>query len=211
MKVRFESQADALCSAAADLVKRGFVLGSGGNVSLRQDDVFYISPTGVRLDELSPASLVPVDLNSGRSISTGKGRPSSETPMHRAAYLARPEASCVVHTHSTYAIAYGYRHQYLPATTPDFLVYVAREVPVCPYRTPSTPELGAIVGEGLQSSPAVLMRKHGILVTGEDVAKAFLRTLLIHEAARLALLAGDAFEPLLPDEIAALEAIVYGQ
>ncbi len=184
----------ALCEAAATLVRRGLVLGRGGNVSARAGEWVYISPRGASLEHLQPDRLVPLDLTTGRV--QGTGRPSSEWPMHVAAYRARPEARVVVHCHPPHVIAVASLGQRLPALTPDFLVYMeATSLPTVPYHTPGTSALAQAVEAALAEAPVVLLANHGLLAVGESVEQALTRVFLAEETARIYLLARQVGQP----------------
>ena len=183
------SRLNELIALGSELVKMGLVLGNGGNLSLRQGNKITITRSGARLDQLSPDDFAPVPLNEPHHPAEQRPRPSIETPMHLAAYRTRAAARVVVHCHPVHAIAWAMQAETLPACTPDFVVYVGSSVPVVPYLHPGSEPLAAAVSQALADSPALLLANHGVLVTGESVAQARLRTLLIDETAQICLLA----------------------
>ena len=195
---------DALIALGVELVDRGLVLGSGGNLSLREGDIVYVTRSGAPLHKLTPADFMPVRIDEPYHHPDEHPRPSIETPMHLAAYRTRADARVVVHCHPVHAIAWAMQAETLPAITPDFVVYVNPSIPVVPYLHPGSEPLATAVTRALQENPALLMGNHGVLVTAESVAKALLRTLLIDETAHICLLAAAAgtIRPLEPSEIA---------
>ena len=197
-------QLDALITLGVELVDRGLVLGSGGNLSLRAGDIAYVTRSGARLDHLSPDDFLPVRINGPYHHPGEHPRPSIETPMHLAAYRARVDTLVVVHCHPVHAIAWAMQAESLPACTPDFVVYVGSSIPVLPYLHPGSEPLASAVTQALKDSPALLLANHGVLVTGDSIAKALLRTLLIDEIAHICLLAAAAgkVQPLEPHQIA---------
>jgi L-fuculose-phosphate aldolase len=107
--------AEALLFQGNKLVTAGLVVGSGGNLSGRLPDGegFLITPSGYSLAELTPEQLSVVGLDG--SIAEGQLKPSSEWPMHAAAYNARPDAEYVFHLHpplstTLHAIGQPIRH-----------------------------------------------------------------------------------------------------
>ena len=193
-----------LIALGAELVEMGLVLGNGGNLSLRQGDTVFITRSGASLDQLAPDDFLPVPLPEPYHPSDQRPRPSIETPMHLAAYRAQPDARVVVHCHPVHAIAWAMQAETLPACTPDFVVYVGSGIPVVPYLHPGSEPLAAAVSQALSEHPALLLANHGVLVTGESVVQARLRTLLIDETAHLCLLAAAAgkVRPLEPHQLA---------
>jgi len=201
-----------LIELGRELVAKGLVLGSGGNLSYRDGERMFITRSGALLHQLTPDDFLPVPLNQPYQRPATSPRPSTETPMHLAAYRARPEAQVIVHCHPVNAIAWAMSGQPLPAVTPDFTLYLGPEVPSLPYFLPGSQALADAVTQTLSHSPAVLLGNHGVLVTGEGVDRARLRLYHIDETAAICLKAKAAgfLRPLQPDEIAAILA-VYGQ
>ena len=197
-------QIDELIALGVELVDRGLVLGSGGNLSFRADDIAYVTRSGAPLHRLTAADFMPVPINESYHHPDGHPRPSIETPMHLAAYRTRADARFVVHCHPVHAIAWAMQTDVLPAITPDFAVYVNPSIPVVPYLHPGSASLASAVSQTLQDNPALLLANHGVLVTGDTAAKTLLRTLLIDETAHICLLAAAAgdIRPLQPHEIA---------
>ncbi len=201
-----------LSEAAAELVRRGLVLATGGNVSLRVGEHVYISPTGARLDALRPETFALVHMASGQRLN--EHTPSSELPMHLACYRTRPETVAVIHCHPPHIIALASLGWTLPAMTADFLVYMdTLHLPLVPYITPGTENLAAAVAEKLQEAPVVLLGNHGIIATGPSVQRALDRVLLAEESARIYLLAKQHGQPrvLNEEDWHALREAHYGQ
>ena len=203
---------DELIDLGQELVARGLVLGSGGNLSFRDGDRMFITRSGALLDQLTPDDFLPVALDVPYRRSVIGPHPSTETPMHQAAYLAREDARVIVHCHPVNAIAWAMTGEPLPAVTPDFTLYLGPEVPSLPYALPGSETLARFMRQSLPDCPAALLGNHGVLVTGDDVAKARLRLFHIDETAAICLKAraAGALRPLQPDEIAEIIAI-YGQ
>jgi len=202
---------DELIDLGQKLVASGLVLGSGGNLSYRDDEWMFITRSGAQLHQLTPDDFLPVALDAPWQRPRTSPRPSTETPMHMAAYHARPDARVIVHCHPVNAIAWAMTGEPLPAVTPDFTLYLGPEVPSLPYALPGSETLARFMRQSLPGCPAALLGNHGVLVTGEDVAQARLRLFHIDEAAEICLKARAAgvFRPLQAGEIAEILA-VYG-
>ncbi len=89
------------------LVESGLVIETFGNVSAvdRAAGLLLIKPSGVPYEELTPAHMVAVALDTGRVLG-GDLRPSSDTPTHLELYRT---FSCggIAHSHSPYATAFA--------------------------------------------------------------------------------------------------------
>ena len=87
---------------AASLYNRGLSFGSSGNISVRVDDGWLMTPTGSSMGDLDPARLSLLDPE-GRHISGDA--PTKEAFLHMAMYAKRSGASAIVHLHSTHSVA----------------------------------------------------------------------------------------------------------
>jgi L-ribulose-5-phosphate 4-epimerase len=90
-----------------ELPKLGLVIHAFGNVSAidRREGLVAIKPSGVHYSDLKVGDIVVVDLEN--KVVEGKLRPSSDTKTHTHLYRSFPGIGGVVHTHSTYAVAYA--------------------------------------------------------------------------------------------------------
>lgn len=164
---------------------RRLVTGSSGNVSVRLDDGdVLVTPSGLSLRDLSDADIVRVD---PRGVPRGDGRrPTSELPLHLAAYAARPDAACIVHTHPTFCVVWSKVGSIFPRDTVG-----ARETlgPVAwtAFREPGTDALAELCAiEFARGFDTVVMERHGVSVVGDTLERAFVLTDLAEEAARIA-------------------------
>lgn len=148
---------------------------TAGNLSVRYRGLTAITPTSGDYDELDAASIVVVD--EVGTVVDGALRPSSELPMHLAAYETTG-AGAVVHTHSPYATALATAGIELPPVH-----YLAADlggwVRLAPYATFGGDELAASVATTLAGRTAVLLERHGALTVGETLARAYDRALVL--------------------------------
>lgn len=187
MTLSLESQLVTLAAMGRKLMEHGLVRGAGGNVSVRWQDLCYISPTGARLDRLSAGDFVPLHLD--RTNTWQLQRASRESAMHQACLQARPDANVVIHVHPPNCLALGCAGLSLKAITPDFYLAVGAEVPLLSYLPPATQKLGDAVGELIAANDAVLLGNHGLVLVASDAETALAHCLLVEEAARIVLLA----------------------
>jgi L-fuculose-phosphate aldolase len=207
--------AEALLHEGRKLVTAGLVVGSGGNLSGRLPDGehFLITPSGYSIAELSPEQLVRVAFDG--SVPEGQLKPSSEWPMHAAAYGARPDATFVFHLHppvstTLHAIGQPIRH-----LTTDHAYYV-RDLHEVPYIHSGSPDLAAAVAAQLDGAEVVLLKHHGCLLVADAADLAYQRAMNLEAAAMAsyrATLLGDT-ETVTPPEymehIRAMEAAGQG-
>lgn len=207
-----EDARSQVCRWARRTTADGLVVGRSGNLSVRVGNLIAVTPTAVDYDQLRPADVPVVDLH-GRPVD-GALAASSELPMHLAAYEADPLRGAVVHTHAVHATAVGLLLDEVPRVH-YMLGAVGESVRVAPYATYGTPELAAGMGTALAGRHGCLLRNHGTVTTGIDLAQAYERTLQLEFVCRLWLLARAVGEPeLLPaDELRRLarKLTTYGQ
>jgi 3-dehydro-4-phosphotetronate decarboxylase len=204
-----ETQArDSLVAYGKSMFERGLTFGSSGNISVRTDDGWLMSPTNVSLGTLDPAKLSKLD-------STGKhvagDAPTKESFLHLAMYRERAGAGAVVHLHSTHSVAVscldGINHDdVLPPITAYYVMRVGK-LPLVPYFAPGDPTLGEAVGKLAAKHSAVLLANHGPVVAGSSLSAAVNAIEELEETARLYLLLhGRPTRYLTPDQVADLQA-----
>jgi 3-dehydro-4-phosphotetronate decarboxylase len=207
-----ESQArEEICRVGKSLYQRGYVHATAGNISVRLDDGFLITPTDACLGFLDPAALSRLDAQ-GRQLS---GAPASKTiALHTAIYGAATvfdsNTRCVIHTHSTHTVALSLRcsdAELLPPITPYFVMKVGH-VPLLAYQRPGAPAVaqevaGLIAQYGDSRKPirAVMLARLGPNVWHDTSAAAMAVLEELEETARLVLHASGAVPPLSETQI----------
>lgn len=193
-----------LVELAASLFARGFSVGSAGNISVRLDDGFLITPTNSSLGRLQADRISRLDADY-RHI--GGDKPSKEVFMHRAMYRARPDAGAVVHLHSTHATAVGCLPDVDPANpipplTPYFVMRVGRSMPIVEYYRPGDAAMEPAIHAAALGARAVLLANHGPVVSGKTLTDAVYAAEELEEAAKLFLmLRGSAPRLLTPGQV----------
>lgn len=192
---------------AASLYDRGLSFGSSGNISVRLDDGWLMTPTGSSMGELDPARLSLLDPE-GRHISGDA--PTKEAFLHMAMYAKRSGASAIVHLHSTHSVAVSclkcINHKdVLPPLTAYYVMRVGK-LPLLPYFAPGDIELARAVGEMASDHHAVLLANHGPVVSGKSLSDTIYATEELEETAKL-FLALRAMEtrPLTAEQVAELQ------
>ncbi len=197
---------EEICRVGQSLFARGYVHASAGNISVRLDDGFLITPTDACLGFLDPARLARLDRD-GRQISGDKG--SKTIALHTRIYSATADFSrpprCVLHTHSTHCVALTlapHEGELLPAITPYFVMKVGR-VPVIAYHFPGDPQAAELVAatiaryaaNGIELRAAMLERL-GPMVWHDSPAGAMATLEELEETARLCVLGAVQPAPL---------------
>jgi ribulose-5-phosphate 4-epimerase/fuculose-1-phosphate aldolase len=200
----------AMCTLGASLFARGFSVGGAGNISVRLEDGFLITPTNSCLGRLEPARLARLD---GAYRHIGGDPPSKEVFMHRAFYAARADARAVVHLHSTWATAVACLDDVdplrpIPALTPYFVMRIGDALPVVPYYRPGDPAMEPAIAAQARMARAVLLANHGPVVSGASLHDAVYAAEELEEAAKLFLiLRRERARQLTPDQRAELRRV----
>ncbi|MBA2852608.1 L-fuculose-phosphate aldolase [Methanococcus maripaludis] len=160
------------------LYDRKYVVGSGGNVSIRDGNLIYITPTGLSLGFLTKEDICIADLN-GNII---KGKPTSELNMHLKIYQNKDLINAVVHTHSMYCTAFSALDKKLKLVTPEAEM-VVKKIAYVDYFPCGSLELAENVSECIEDS--IILKNHGIVTLGKDVTEAYIKTEVLEEVAQL--------------------------
>ncbi|GAA2189032.1 aldolase [Leucobacter alluvii] len=182
---------EELIEVGRDAVGRGLVLASAGNLSARiSDREFVVTASGTWLDRLTPADFAVLSLDASVSgdAALGGPRPSSEWKLHHRAYLARPDAECVLHLHPRTAVVLASVGTPIRRLTLDHAYYLG-EIAVVPFYHNGTDELADTAAEALRDHNCVVMQHHGCSVVADTVQMAYRRALNLEDAAQATALA----------------------
>ena len=195
---------EEICRVGRSLYERGYVHASAGNISVRLDDGFLITPTDACLGTLDPARLARID---AAGQQTGGDRASKTLALHRRIYEAAPDARCVIHTHSTHLVALTLQGVWsaddiLPPITPYFVMKVGH-VPLIPYHRPGDPQVAELAARRIEAMAArgtpiraLMLERLGPNVWHRSPAEASAVLEELEETARLWLLCQPRPEPL---------------
>jgi ribulose-5-phosphate 4-epimerase/fuculose-1-phosphate aldolase len=176
----------------------GLAHGATGNISVRLDEGFLVTPTNSRLGRLDPGRIARLDRN-GRHV--GGDAPSKEAFLHQCVYAMRPTAQAIVHLHSTHSVAISCvaglnEDDVLPPLTAYYVMRVGK-LPLVPYFPPGDTRLAAAVRQVAADHAAVLLANHGPVVAGSSLDAAVAAIEELEATARLFLLLhGHSIRPL---------------
>jgi L-fuculose-phosphate aldolase len=171
--------------------------GSSGNLSVREDDHFLITPTSLPYEEMEPDDIVAMDFD-GRHAGR---RPSSEWRFHRDILAARPDVNAVLHCHSTYATALACHHRGIPSFHYMIAVAGGADIRCAPYATFGTQALSDAAVAALVGRKACLLGQHGQIALGGTANLALRLAVEVETLARMYVVALALGEPpLLSDE-----------
>jgi len=182
----------ALC--CRHLAAAGLLAGRDGNVSVRLGpDRVLVTPSGLIKALLTPGDMVEVDL-AGRKR-RGRRNPTSELDLHLRILTHRPDVGAVVHAHPPAATGFAVAGEEIPANLLPELIFLVGRVPIVPYGTPGTPELGDRVEPYLAEHDGLLLANHGAVTMGTTLDQAWIRMETLEHAARIIMAARAIGEP----------------
>jgi len=202
-------QREKLVEYGRYLSLRGFAPGSSGNISVRLDDGYLVTPTRSTLGRLDPQRISRLDPDGAH---LGGDKPSKEVGVHLAMYRKRPRTGAVVHLHAPHCMALSCLADLdpknaLPALTPYFVMRIGR-LPLVPYFRPGDAALAGAVAQAAGQSHALLLTQHGMVVGGSDLDDAVSAAEELEETARLFLLIKDRpYRVLDRDQVEELERV----
>ena len=160
-----QSVIDACLKMNADGINQG----TSGNVSVRWQGGFLITPSGMAYESLRPSHIVFVD----RYGMPARGQqPSSEWYFHKAIYRARDDLNAVVHTHSVHATAVAMTGEDIPAVHYMIAAAGGPTIRCAPYATYGTEELSRNAVAAMEGRDACLLANHGLIACGPTLGRA---------------------------------------
>jgi len=173
-----------LLATARDLLHKGLVEGTSGNLSARlpNGDV-VMTPSSLDYEEMTLEDLVVCDLEG--NVIAGERPPTTEKALHLACLRRYQDIHAVIHSHAIYCSMFAVARQPIPCVIEELDVYVGGAVPVAGYRMTGTDELAEEVARFVGDRAAVLMANHGLLAVGKDPRDAMKVTALVERTARI--------------------------
>ncbi|MSA71139.1 L-ribulose-5-phosphate 4-epimerase [Holdemania massiliensis] len=194
-----EKLKEAVYAANIDLVTKGIVIYTWGNVSGidREKGVIVIKPSGIEYNCMSPEDMVVVDLKTGKKVE-GKWNPSSDTPTHLELYRKYMNIGGIVHTHSTNAVAFaqaGLSILALGTTHADYFygnIPCTRELRKDEVDDAYEINTGKVIIETIEqlkfdpmSIPGIVVKNHGPFTWGENPADAVYKAVVMEKIAEM--------------------------
>jgi L-ribulose-5-phosphate 4-epimerase len=186
----FDGQKKQIVDTARTLVRKGYLMATGGNLSLRVpgQNAFAITPSNYDYFKMTPEDVCVLDFKWNRI--EGHLKPSVESAMHGAVYQVRPDVNAIVHTHQAYVSALTLIKAPIPALFDEQARFLGRSVDIIPYAPSGTALLKNAVARHVKNhNNAFMMQNHGALVFGHDMERAVHNVEILEKCALAYLLA----------------------
>lgn len=186
----FLEQKKQIVDTAQSLVHKGYLMATGGNISLRiaEADGFAITPSNYDYMKMKPEDICLLDFDLAKI--GGHLKPSVESAMHGAIYRVRPDVNAIIHTHQAYVSALTLIKAPIPALFDEQARFLGRSVDIIPYAPSGTGMLKNTVAKHVKNhNNAFMMQNHGALVFGHDMERAIHNVEILEKCALAYLLA----------------------
>ena len=180
-----------MAQCCRQLAAGGLIAGRDGNLSVRLSrGRLLVTPTGLIKSLVRPSDMVEVDRHGRRRRGQHSRRnPTSELDLHLRIMRLRPEVGAVVHAHPPVATGFASAGEGFDTFVLPELIFLVGAVPVVPYGTPGTPELGDRVEAVIGEHHALLLANHGAVTVGKTLEEAWIRMESLEHGARILLAA----------------------
>jgi L-ribulose-5-phosphate 4-epimerase len=187
---QYQSTKQQIMETAQDLVHRGYLMATGGNISMGVlgGGAFAITPSNHDYMKMTAEDVCI--LNFDLEMLEGTLKPSVEAAMHGAIYQVRGDVNAIVHTHQVYASALTLINAPIPHLFDEQARFLGRSVDIIPYAPSGTGKLKNIVAKHVQNhNNAFMMQNHGALIFGHDMDRAVHNVEILEKCALAYLLA----------------------
>jgi len=170
---------------------RGLVAARGGNLSIRipGTERVLITPSGISLRDITPDIIIEIDIHGNLSRGKKSLKPSKETPFHTSIYRSRDDVMAIAHVHPPFATALSLKDKPFPILTAPGMINLVK-VPLVEFAFMGTKELCDFVSEAVKQNmgvKALLLKGHGVIAMGPDLASAYYIADLVEDCAKVAL------------------------
>ena len=187
---QYQTVKQQIVKTAQDLVRKGYLMATGGNISMRVlgQGAFAITPSNFDYMKMTPDDVCI--LNFDLEVLESERKPSVEAAMHAAIYQVREDVNAIVHTHQVYASALTLIRAPIPALFDEQARFLGRSVEIIPYAPSGTGMLKNTIARHVKNhNNAYMMKNHGALIFGHDMERAVHNVEILEKCALAYLLA----------------------
>lgn len=150
---------------------KGFSPGISGNVSLRNENLIFVTQSGISLADVDENSIAIIDMEG--NILTENIKPTSEKNMHLKIYQKRPDIGAIIHVHSPKSTAFAISNADINKPILAEGLVLLGPIVKADYALPSSDDLAENVSEAFKNSDIVLLANHGVAVCGKNLKDAY--------------------------------------
>ena len=187
---KYQTVKKQIVQTAQELVDKGYLMATGGNISMRtlEQNAFAITPSNYDYMKMKAEDVCI--LNFDLEMLEGERKPSVESAMHAAIYQVRGDVNAIVHTHQVYASALTLIKAPIPSLFDEQVRFLGRSVDIIPYAPSGTGMLKNTIAKHVKNhNNAFMMQNHGALIFGHDMERAVHNVEILEKCALAYLLA----------------------
>jgi L-ribulose-5-phosphate 4-epimerase len=169
----FEVEKRQVVETAQRLVEKGYLMATGGNLSVRiaAQPAFAVTPSNYDYLKMLPEDVCILDFD--LNLIEGTRKPSVESALHAGVYQTRADVNAVAHTHQVYASALALVNAPIPALFDEQVRFLGRSVEIIPYAPSGTGFLKNVIVKHIKNhNNAYILQNHGVLCFGHDAERA---------------------------------------
>jgi L-fuculose-phosphate aldolase len=184
MATFIENAPEQVLAAAKELLEKGLVEGTSGNISARQEDGnIAVTPSSLDYRVMQLEDIVIV--NPDGDVVSGERPPTSEKYLHLAVLAAYDDIAVVIHSHAVHATMFAVAQQDIPSCIDEFTVYLGGDIRCTQYAPSGSAELGEQTVKALENRGAALIANHGMVAIGTTMQKTMHNTALVERSAKI--------------------------
>jgi L-fuculose-phosphate aldolase len=184
MATFIEDAPQQIVAAAQELLLKGLVEGTSGNISARMEDGnIAVTPSSLDYRIMTADDIVVVS-PSGDVVSGERG-PTSEKYLHLAVHAAYEDIGVCIHSHAVHATMFAVAQQDIPSCIDEFTVYLGGDIRCTDYAPSGSPDLAEQVVKALENRGAALIANHGMVAVGTTMERTMHNTALVERSARI--------------------------
>ena len=191
----FEQEKKEMLKACMAMKEYELISLSGGNVAMRIDDNYLVTPSGMLYEDMTYEDICVV--NKEGKLIEGIRKPTSDIDALLYIFEKMPKVNAIIHTHQPYATAIGFSNEYLPACMVTLIDANHAKINIAPWTKSQDIGMGKLVVEYAGDATAVIMKHHGVVSYGKDLHEALCSAVYLEEGAKtycMARIMGDVPE-----------------
>ena len=184
MATFIENAPQQVLDAAKELLEKGLVEGTSGNISARMEDGnIAVTPSSLDYRIMTLEDIVIVSPEG--DVVSGHRSPTSEKYLHLAVMTAYEDIAVCIHSHAVHATMFAVAQQDIPSCIDEFTVYLGGDIRCTAYCPSGSAELGEATVKALESRGAALIANHGMVAVGTTMERAMHNTALVERSAKI--------------------------
>jgi L-fuculose-phosphate aldolase len=184
MATFIENAPEQIVAAAKELLAKGLVEGTSGNISARMEDG-HIACTPSSLDYRKMTVEDICIVNPEGDLVQGERGPTSEKYLHLAVMNAYEDIAVCIHSHAVHATMFAVAQHDIPSCIDEFTVYLGGDIRCTEYAPSGSPDLAEQVVKALEDRGAALIANHGMVAIATTMEKAMHNTALVERSAKI--------------------------